>query len=105
MFADKDRISGYIDIAGDGRDDIVKAAALEYGSTGKATSVKTHSMALDHYWASKLAEPQSVIVAAYNRTPNIAEHAFERGPLDEMQPEIAARLNAVVDSATEVANR
>jgi hypothetical protein len=104
LFADKNRITGYVDIAGEGSQDFAKAAALEYGSKGKSTGVKAHGMRLDHYWATQLARPRMVMVEAYNRTPNIAEAAFERGPLATMAPEIAVRLNAVVENATKVAS-
>jgi len=104
VFADPDKISGKVYVAAPNQQDARKAAALEYGSTGKAVSVTSHAMGLDHYWSSKLSAPETVIVSAYNRTPNIAEVAFERGPLDEMAPEIAARLNAVVVEATKAAN-
>ncbi len=100
LFTDKDRITGYVDIAGEGgSQDFAKAGALEYGAH-KKTNVSSQSMKLDHAWGNKLAEPMTVIVAAYDRTPNIAEHAFERGPLAEMEPEIMARLEAVVEKAT-----
>lgn len=100
LFTDPSRISGYVDIAGEkGSQDIPKAVALEYGA-GAATKVRTHAMLLDHHWSLKLAEPQAVIVRAYTRTADIAEVAFERGPLAQMQPEIVARLNAVVAKAT-----
>lgn len=99
LFTDKTRITGYIDIAGgEGSYDFAKAGALEYGAH-RATKVASHAMRLDHYWADKLSAPITVMVDAYTRTPNIVEHAFERGPLEAMQPEILARLNAVVASA------
>jgi hypothetical protein len=104
IFTDENRITGYVDIGGTTAAEIKKAAALEYGAH-KATSVKSHSMKLDHAWGNALSAPMDVIVAAYSRTPNIAEHAFERGPLAEMRGEINARLNAVVERATAEANR
>jgi hypothetical protein len=104
LFADKNRITGYVDIAGaKGSQDFAKAAALEYGAHAP-TKVSAHSMKLDHYWATKLGAPEAVMVDAYTRTPDIAEHAFERGPLAAMAPEIVARLNAVVEEATGAAN-
>ncbi len=100
LFTDANRITGYVDIAGaKGSQDFAKASALEYGAH-RPTKVEAHSMGLDHYWADKLAAPITVLVTAYSRTPDIAEHAFERGPLAEMQPEVAARLNAVVARAS-----
>jgi hypothetical protein len=104
LFADKTRITGYVDIAGaKGSQDFAKAAALEYGAH-RPTKVSAHSMKLDHFWANKLAAPIEVLVAAFTRTPDIADHAFERGPLAEMQPEVQARLNAAVERAVVVAN-
>ena len=59
-----DRITGYVDIAGGkGSQDFAKAAALEYGAH-KVAKVKTHEMSLDHYWSTKLAEPETVMVKA-----------------------------------------
>ncbi len=104
LFTDPNRITGYIDIAGDkGSQDFAKAAALEYGAHNP-TKVAAHDMKLDHFWDKKLAEPVTVLVEAYNRTPDIAEFAFERGPLAAMQPEVVARLNAVVAKSTAQAN-
>lgn len=80
-----------------------KAGALEYGAH-RATAVRAHQMRLDHAWARRLAAPIEVLVGAYTRVPDIAERAFERGPLDAMTPEILDRLDAVVASATEAAN-
>ena len=98
LFTDANRITGYVDIAGKGSQDFAKAGALEYGAHRK-TNVSSHSMKLDHAWSNKLSEPMDVIVDAYDRTPNIAEHAYERGPLAAMRPEIISRINAVVDKA------
>jgi len=104
LFTDPNRITGYIDVeGGKGSQDFAKAAALEYGAH-KPTKVKAHSMGLDHYWSKMLAAPETVLVEAYNRTPDIAEAAFERGPLAAMQPEIVGRLNAVVEKAVAEAN-
>jgi hypothetical protein len=105
LFTDPNRITGYVDIAGTkaGALEYAKAGALEYGAH-QATQVKAHSMRLDHNWAEKLAAPMTVLVSAYSRTPDIAEHAFERGPLAAMAPEIVSRLNAVVEKAVKEAN-
>ena len=103
VFTDKERITGYVDVSGS-PNDIRKAGALEYGSRGRAIKVSSHSMSLDHAWSQKLDEPISVLVDAYNRTPNIAQHAFERGSLAAMQPEVIARLNAVVEKAVAQVN-
>jgi hypothetical protein len=106
VFADPKRITGYVDIGTDGsRNDAVKAAALEYGSKGKPAKISAHSMQLDHVWSNRLNAPMTVMVKQYDRTPNIAERAFERGPLAQMQPEVASRLNAVVERAVAAANK
>ncbi|HEY2178102.1 MAG TPA: hypothetical protein VGH15_05920 [Caulobacteraceae bacterium] len=99
MFDDKNRIAGVVDIAGEkGSRDFGKASALEYGAH-RPTKVKAHKMRLDHAWGAALNAPMTVLVDAYTRTPDIAEHAFERGPLAAMQGEIFTRLGAVVDKA------
>lgn len=102
FFADKNRITGRVDIAGTGPD-AAKAGALEYGAH-RPTQVRAHSMRLDHAWGEAFSAPESVMVAAYTRTPDIEALAFESGPLHEMQPEILARLNAVVEKAATAAN-
>lgn len=104
VFADQDKISGKVYVNAADQQDVRKAAALEYGSTGRPVSVQSHEMALDHYWSTRLAAPETVIVKSYSRTPDIVEVAFERGPLAAMQPEIAVRLNAVLENATKAAN-
>lgn len=104
LFTDPNRITGYVDIAAvKGSQDFAKAAALEWGAHA-STAVKAHPMRLDHHWDQLLAEPETVLVADYNRTPDIAEHAFERGPLAEMQPEIIAGLNEVVEKSVAEVN-
>jgi hypothetical protein len=105
MFGQEDRIRGYIDIDGrKGSTDYAKAGALEYGSRGKPTKVGAHQMKLDHFWDHRLAAPTNVLVDAYSRTPNIAEHSFMRGPLAAMRPEIVQRLTGVVERAVADAN-
>lgn len=104
VFSDPDKITGSVAVVAPNQQDARKAGALEYGSTGKSVAVKAHAMRLDHYWETALAEPETVIVKAYDRTPDIAEHRFERGPLEVMQPIAAARLNAVVEMAIKAAN-
>jgi hypothetical protein len=104
VFTDKTRITGYIDISAEkGSKAFAKAGALEYGAH-RPTEVSPHPRSLDHYWAHKLNEPVAVLVGAYDRTPNIAEYAFERGSLAAMQPEVLARLNAVVEKAVAETN-
>ena len=96
-FNDPNSVSAKVFIAGTGTD-FGKAAALEYGAH-KPAKVSAHSMRLDHAWANELASPIDVMVDAYTRPTNIAERAYERGPLAEMQPQIIARLNAVIEAA------
>jgi hypothetical protein len=104
LFTDKDRITGYIDVeSSEASYDFAKAGALEYGAHGPA-KVASHSMRLDHFWADRLTKPITVAVEAYQRPTNIAEHRFERGPLEDMRPEILSRLNAVVEKAVGEAN-
>lgn len=104
LFTDESRITGYVSVAAADQNEIRKAGALEYGSKGKKTPVASHAMKLDHHWSHKLAAPQSVIVAAYERLPNIAERNFLRGPLNAMRPEIVRRLNELVSRAVQAAN-
>lgn len=104
LFADKDRITGYVDVAGArGSQDYAKAGALEYGAH-RPTKVDAHNMRLDHYWATKLSAPETVLVSAYTRTPHIEEFSFERGPLAAMAPEITERLNEIVEAEAAKAN-
>jgi hypothetical protein len=105
LFTDPNSIKGqvYIDAGKVSGGEYAKAGALEYGAH-RATKVKKHDMQLDHYWSHLLAAPETVVVEAFTRTPNIQEHAFERGPLEAMRPEILARLNAVVEKTAAAAN-
>lgn len=102
VVAGKDRITGRVDFQGPSGD-LAKAGALEYGAH-RTTSVRAHSMRLDHVFAERLNGPMSVLVSAYSRTPDIAAVEFERGALDELQPQIIERLNAVVELAAAEAN-
>jgi hypothetical protein len=106
LFTDPGSIKGqvFIDAGKVSGGEYAKAAALEYGETGEWADVKRHDMLLDHVFARKLVAPTVVLVAAFARVPNIEEHAFERGPLAAMQPEVQARLNAVVEKAAAEAN-
>lgn len=97
------RISGFVVVDGSAND-ASKAGALEYGAH-RSTPVKAHAMRLDHVFGHLLAAPMSVMVEAYNRTPDIQEVAFEHGPLDAMQSEIIERLNAVVERTVAEANK
>lgn len=81
-----------------------KAAALEYGSKGKKRPVRQHKMRLGHYWDEKLATPRTVIVKAFQRTPNVKAHKFLRGPMEAMRPTILARLGKVVERAAQEAS-
>lgn len=90
IFTDKNSIKGYIDVHGSIAD-IKKAAALEYGAH-KPVHVSAYE------------RPNGAIVKAYTRPNNVIAQAFERGPLAEMQPEIIARLNAVVEQAVAKVN-
>lgn len=105
LFTDPTRITGYVDIyAGKvAGGEYAKAGALEYGAHRSAV-VKTHKMRLDHNWSEKLARPEMVMVEAFTRKANIQEVAFLRGPLAQMQPEVIARLNAVVEQRVAEAN-
>lgn len=104
VFDDPNRVTAYVDIQADkGSGEFARAGALEYGAH-RATKVDAHSMRLDHHWSLMLSAPETVMVAAFTRTPNIQEFAFERGPLAAMAPEVFARLNAVVETATVKAN-
>lgn len=105
VFDDKDKISGKVYVLAENAQDAIKAADLEYGSTGKSVDVKQHEMSLDHIFDKMLANPMMVTVPTYARTPNVAAHRFERGPLETMQPEIITRLNAVVAASTEAASK
>jgi|SRR5581483_6594091 len=100
VFADPQHIKGQVTVTGE----FAKAGALEYGAH-RPTRVRSHPMRLDHAWGQAFAEPETVIVEAFTRTPNIEAYAFERGPLDEMQPQIIAGLEAVVAKAAAEANR
>lgn len=107
LFDDGNKIKGSVFIAGKGsgsNSDFAKAGALEYGSTGEDFRVAAHPMQLDHFLNEKFDAPITVMVKAHDRASSIAEHAFLRGPLAAMTPEVLARLNAVVDKAVAKVN-
>lgn len=92
--ATPDRIAGKVKLIAKSPADFGKAAALEYGAH-QSTRVKAHVMRLDHIYAQAIA-PLQVSVAAYSRTPNIAEHRFLRGPLAAMQQLVLDQLHAAI---------
>jgi hypothetical protein len=94
----KDRVIGKVKVvAGGNLQELLKAIALEYGAR-QPTEVRAHSQELTTVFGKKVS-PETVMVAAYNRTPNIAAGNYMRGPLAAMQPEIIAALNAAVADA------
>lgn len=106
VFTDKNQITGYIDIdAPKGSQELAKAGAEEYGAHKARGLIKAHRMKLDHVWDQRLASPITVMVSAHARPPNIAEVAFERGALAEMQPVIIAELNEAVEKRVAETNR
>ena len=99
-----DKVTGRVTVAKGNQALHKKAAALEYGSKGKKRPVRQHKMRLGHYWDEKLAAPRTVIVKAFQRTPNVKAHKFLRGPMEAMRPTILARLNKVVERAAQEAS-
>lgn len=97
VLSNERKIAGIVRIRTDIKGEYAKAAALEYGAR-KSTRVKEHAMGLSHFWA-KAVEPRQVMVAAYNRKPDIAQHFFLRGPLEAMKGEIFAELEAAMIEA------
>ncbi len=79
--------------------DFAKASALEYGAS-RATQVKAHMQRLDHVF-SRLISPVEAHVGAYNRTPNIREYNFLRGPLEAMSSAAVDSMRAVIDEVIE----
>jgi len=78
-----------------------KAAALEYGAH-RAVSVVSYSRRHDHVYAHAIT-PIRVMVEAYQRTANIAERRYLRGPLDDMRGDIVSELRAAVEAAGKAA--
>jgi hypothetical protein len=93
-----DRIAAVVGVRAPSAGEARKAAALEYGSTGKAMAVRAHQMSLDHIWSRAIAAI-SVAVPNYNRTPNIAARSFLRGPIEAMRDEALAELQAALTEA------
>ncbi len=98
-YDDPDRVTGYISVARGDANQSRKAAALEYGSSGKPQKVKEHKRKLNHVWEEKLKRPITVMVEAFDRKPNIKAQRFLRGPMDQMRPKIMSRLEGVVSKA------
>lgn len=93
VYDDPERIRGVVTVSAD----FAKAGALEYGAH-RATRVKEHYERLGHVFA-RLISPLAVVVSEHTRIPNIQEHAFLRGPLAEMEPEVVEQLKAALVEA------
>jgi hypothetical protein len=87
------RITGAVRVT----DEFAKAGALEYGAH-RTMLVKAHTATLDHIYG-KLVEPLSVMIGAHQRTPNIAEHRYLRGPLHAMEGQIFEALQEAMTEA------
>ena len=94
IFNDPDQVSGRVTFDAD----FAKAGALEWGAH-RVTKVREHPQRLDHAWRRSLNSPLTVLIAAYSRTPNIAEHRMLRGPLAAMSGEAITELQQAVDGA------
>lgn len=93
-----DAVRGRVTFAATGTE-AAKIAALEYGAHNPIKGgVSEHKRSLDHLWSLAIS-PMEVIVDRYNRTPNIAEHRFLRGPLAAMQDDAKRELTEAADGA------
>ena len=102
VYTDPTHIKGVVTVAGEAKD-LAKAGALEYGAH-RPTEVSAHAMRLDHAWGQMFSEPETVLVGAFTRTPDIETYAYESGPLGAMQPEIITGLNAAIERSVAKAN-
>lgn len=98
-FVGETRVAGYVSVyAGGDSNEYVKAATLEYGSKKPRRIFKQ-----DAYTVTKRGKKRRV-VDRFTRPAIIREFRYLRGSLDEMQPEIKRRLQAVIESQVESAN-
>lgn len=83
-----DVVRGQVFVAASGPNEHGKAGALEYGAR-RRVSVSGYQRS-GH---TPTGAPAEQIVAAYTRQANIIARHYERGPLDEMRPEIVRELD------------
>jgi hypothetical protein len=96
VFDDQPRkIAGWVSID---REEVRKAAALEYGATGQA-NLKAHSAKLDHYWSKKLEAAVTVFVKAHTRQLNLVAERFMRNAVVGLSADAITGMNRAVDEA------
>jgi hypothetical protein len=94
----RNRIRGWVSLAGASANDVRKAAALEYGSRGAPFPVRGYLRTLDQVFG-RMTAPFDQVVAAYRRAGGLAELDFLHGPLGAGAQSALAELNAVVEAA------
>lgn len=97
------RVAAIVDFDGPGStgNDARKAGALEYGSRGRPIDINSHLRRVE----SAFRRPYEYLVAAYERTPDIAEHRFTRRVVDRMRGEAVQRIEAVVARRVDELNK
>lgn len=96
--SDENRISGKVKVVtGSSKNDAIRAIALEYGAHGRFT-VAAHQRQISTVFGRAVA-PTAAFVGAYERTANISERRFMRGPLEDMSSEILEQLRTVLADA------
>ena len=98
-FVGETRVAGYVSVyAGNDSNEYIKANTLEYGSKKARRIFKK-----DVHEVTKRGKKRRAI-DRLTRPAVIREFRYLRGPLEEMQPEIKRRLQAVLDARVEAAN-
>jgi hypothetical protein len=98
-FIGETRVAGYVSVyAGNDSNEYIKANTLEYGSRKARRIFKK-----DVYTVTKRGKKRRA-VDRLTRPAVIREFRYLRGPLEEMQPEVKRRLQAVLESQVEAAN-
>lgn len=98
----RDRVRGWVSMAGGDPKLVRQAAALEYGSTGRPFAVTAYTRRLDQVFGV-MTEPFDQLVGAYRRVGGLDPELFLRGPLQQDSAGALAELNRAFEAAVKEA--
>lgn len=90
-------ITAGVQVVAQGKVDIGKAAALEYGAHG-STKVAEHWATRATFWG-RYASPRAVLIEEYQRRVNIGADRYLRGPFDTLKNEAVAEIERAIAEA------
>jgi len=103
LYTDPNSIKGRISLGSSDANDFKKTATLEYGSQGKVITLHRRFSLIDKF-ARMFSRSDKRLKENWTRPTNVPAFRFERDPTAELQPEILARLNAVVENLAKQVN-